>query len=47
MQQHADVRPWSCSLRERAEALIRIAHPDMRGELRRVIAETRRMFLAE
>ena len=29
------------TLRERAEALISIAHPDARGELRRAVAATR------
>ena len=32
---------WGKSLRERAEALISIAHPDFRGELRRDIADAR------
>jgi len=35
------------SLRQRAEALISIAHPDFRGELRRAFAETRHVTLAE
>ena len=30
-----------CSLRERAEALVSIAHPDFRAELRREIAAAR------
>jgi len=33
---------WGKSLRERAEALISIAHPDFRAELRRECAEARR-----
>jgi acyl-CoA hydrolase len=32
---------WGKSLRERAELLISIAHPDVRGELRREIAGIR------
>ena len=32
---------WGKSLRERADALISIAHPDFRGELRREIAQVR------
>ena len=45
--EHGAVNLFGCSLRERAEALIRIAHPDMRGELRQAVAETRRIFLAQ
>jgi acyl-CoA hydrolase len=33
------------SLRERAEALISIAHPEFRGELRRGFAEIRHIVL--
>jgi hypothetical protein len=33
------------SLRQRADALISIAHPDMRNELRREFAQTRHMVL--
>jgi acyl-CoA hydrolase len=33
------------SLRERAESLISIAHPDFREELRRAYAETRHVVL--
>jgi acyl-CoA hydrolase len=33
---------WGMSLRQRAEALISIAHPDFRAELRREIAKARR-----
>lgn len=36
---------WGKSLRERADALISIAHPDFRGELRRQIAEARNFVL--
>jgi len=35
------------SLRQRAEALISIAHPDFRGELRRAFAEVRHIVLPE
>lgn len=37
---------WGRSLRERAEALISIAHPDFRAELRREIAEVRHFVLS-
>jgi acyl-CoA hydrolase len=37
---------FGLSLRQRADALIRIAHPDVRGELRRAYAETRHVTLA-
>jgi acyl-CoA hydrolase len=43
--EYGAVNLFGCSLRERAEALIRIAHPDLRGELRQAVAETRRIFL--
>jgi hypothetical protein len=33
------------TLRERAEFLIGVAHPDVRGELRRAFAETRHVVL--
>jgi 4-hydroxybutyrate CoA-transferase len=36
---------WGKSLRERADALISIAHPDFRAELRKQIAEVRRFFV--
>ena len=36
---------WGLSLRARAEALISIAHPDFRAELRNAFAEIRRVFL--
>jgi 4-hydroxybutyrate CoA-transferase len=35
------------SLRQRAEALIGIAHPDVRGELRRALAEARHIVLPQ
>jgi acyl-CoA hydrolase len=34
------------TLRERAEALIAIAHPDFRAELRRAVADVRHYSLA-
>lgn len=37
---------WGKSLRERAELLISVAHPDVRGELQREIAEVRHFDLA-
>ena len=36
---------WGMSLRQRAEALISIAHPDFRAELRREIANARRFVI--
>jgi acyl-CoA hydrolase len=33
------------TLRERAEALVSIAHPDVRAELRRAVLETRHIVL--
>jgi acyl-CoA hydrolase len=36
---------FGLTLRQRAEALIGIAHPDVRGELTRSLAEARRVFL--
>ncbi len=35
------------SLRQRADALISVAHPDFRGELRRAFAETRHVVMPE
>lgn len=35
---------WGLTLRQRADALISIAHPDFRAELRREIARVRRFF---
>ena len=43
--EHGVVNLFGLSLRQRAEALIRIAHPDVRGDLRRAFAETRRITL--
>jgi 4-hydroxybutyrate CoA-transferase len=40
------VNLFGLSLRERAEALIGIAHPDVRGDLRREFAETRHVVLS-
>ena len=37
---------WGKSIRERAEALISIAHPDFREELRREVRETRHFVFA-
>jgi acyl-CoA hydrolase len=36
---------WGLSLRERADALISIAHPDFRAELRRDVGQVRRFFV--
>ena len=38
---------YGMTLRERAEALISIAHPDFRAELRRAFAEARHVVLPE
>ena len=43
--EHGAVNLFGRSLRQRAEALIGIAHPDMRGELRRAFAEARHVHL--
>jgi 4-hydroxybutyrate CoA-transferase len=43
--EHGAVDLFGKSLRQRAEALISIAHPDFRGELRRAFAETRHYWL--
>jgi acyl-CoA hydrolase len=43
--EHGAVNLFGLSLRQRAEALIRIANPDVRGELRRACAETRHFTL--
>ena len=43
--EHGAVNLFGLSLRQRADALIRIAHPDVRGELRRGFAETRHITL--
>jgi len=36
---------WGKSLRERAEALISIAHPDFRAELRKELTQVRRFVV--
>jgi 4-hydroxybutyrate CoA-transferase len=43
--EHGAVNLFGRSLRERAELLIGIAHPDVRGDLRRAFAETRHVVL--
>jgi 4-hydroxybutyrate CoA-transferase len=43
--EYGAVNLWGTSLRERADALISIAHPDFRMELRRQLAEVRRFFV--
>ncbi len=43
--EYGAVNLFGKSLRERAEALIGIAHPDVRGDLRRDYAETRHVVL--
>ena len=43
--EYGSVNLFGLSLRQRAEALIDIAHPDMRGELRRAYAEIRHVAL--
>ena len=43
--EHGAVNLFGLSLRQRADALSRIAHPDVRGELRRGFAETRHITL--
>jgi acyl-CoA hydrolase len=43
--EYGAVNLFGRSLRQRAEALIGIAHPDVRGELRRAFAETRHVVL--
>ena len=43
--EHGAVNLFGRSLRERAELLIGIAHPDVRGDLRRALAETRHIDL--
>jgi acyl-CoA hydrolase len=44
--EHGAVNLFGLSLRQRAEALISIAHPDFRAELRAAAAETRHFVLA-
>jgi 4-hydroxybutyrate CoA-transferase len=45
--EYGAVNLFGKSLRQRAEALISIAHPDFRGELRRAFAEMRHVVLQE
>ncbi|HEX6974491.1 MAG TPA: acetyl-CoA hydrolase/transferase C-terminal domain-containing protein [Vicinamibacterales bacterium] len=45
--EYGAVNLFGKSLRQRAEALISIAHPDFRAELRRAFAETRHVVLQE
>jgi 4-hydroxybutyrate CoA-transferase len=44
--EYGAVNLFGLSLRQRAEALIGIAHPDVRGDLRRTYAEVRHVVLA-
>ncbi|MCA1733692.1 MAG: 4-hydroxybutyrate CoA-transferase, partial [Acidobacteria bacterium] len=44
--EYGAVNLWGRSLRERAAALISIAHPDFRAELKREISEIRHFDLA-
>jgi acyl-CoA hydrolase len=41
----SDSNLFGLTLRQRAEALIRIAHPDVRGELMQAFKETRHVVL--
>ena len=43
--EYGAVNLFGCSLRQRGEALVSLAHPDFRGELRRALAETRHFVL--
>jgi acyl-CoA hydrolase len=43
--EYGAVNLWGLTLRQRAEALIAIAHPDVRGDLRREFAQTRHVEL--
>lgn len=45
VNEYGAVNLFGCSLRQRAEALIGLAHPDVRGELRRALVETRHFTL--
>jgi acyl-CoA hydrolase len=45
--EYGAVNLFGKSLRERAELLISISHPDFRGDLRRQFAETRSVVLPE
>jgi acyl-CoA hydrolase len=44
--EYGAVNLFGLSLRQRAEALIGIAHPDVRNDLRREFAETRHVVLS-
>ena len=44
--EYGAVNLFGMTLRERADALIGIAHPDVRGELRRAYSELRHVSLA-
>jgi 4-hydroxybutyrate CoA-transferase len=44
--EYGAVNLFGLTLRQRAEALIRIAHPDVRGELTQAFKETRRVVLS-
>jgi acyl-CoA hydrolase len=43
--EYGAVNLFGCSLRQRGEALVSLAHPDFRGELRRALAETRHFVM--
>jgi acyl-CoA hydrolase len=43
--EYGAVNLFGCTLRRRAEALISLAHPDVRGDLRRELANTRHLTL--
>jgi acyl-CoA hydrolase len=43
--EYVAVNLFGCSLRQRAEALISLAHPDFRGELKAAFAATRHFVL--
>jgi acyl-CoA hydrolase len=45
--EYGAVNLFGLTLRQRGEALISVAHPDMRGHLRRALAETRRIVLGD
>ena len=45
--EYGAVNLFGLTLQQRAQALISIAHPDVRGELRSACAETRRIVLSE
>jgi len=43
--EYGAVNLFALTLRQRADALVSVAHPDFRGELRRQCAEQRHVFL--